>query len=243
MRAEDKELEGPELEKDQRVEASHREEHEEEELPLDVTETVRDTSFEQRSRVMDALQLILAGEKVNVTLFYLPQREQHALEALQAAVTGADSMGEFVFAEDRRGMLEQALAVLQQNLVYGEPSQIAELQSKFDSMAEQIGELRGQLSSLEDAQEERDEFHIAARHGYGPPPAEGGETDDKPVDEGLGAFVSTLMDGPEVVREEKKSSVYDEDDLPALSPTASFDPSPQRRVVKDLPVEDKKGKP
>ncbi|MBA3501565.1 MAG: hypothetical protein M4D80_18675 [Myxococcota bacterium] len=243
MRAEDKELEGPELEREQRVEASHREEHEEQELPLDVTETVRDASFEHRSRVMDALQLILAGEKVNVPLFYLPQREQLALEALQAAVTGADSMGEFVFAEDRRGLLEQALAVLQQNLVYGEPSQIAELQSKFDSMSEQVGELRGHLSSLEDSQEERDEFHIAARHGYGPPPAATGETDEKPVDEGLGAFVSTLMDGPEVVHEEKKSSVYDEDDLPVLAPTASHDPSPQRRVVKELPVEEKKGKP
>jgi hypothetical protein len=277
VRAEEKELEGPDLEREQRVEASHREEHEEEELPVDVTETVRDASFEHRSHVMDALQLILAGEKVNITLFYLPQREQLALEALQAAVTGSDSMGEFVFAEDRRGLLEQALAVLQQNLVYGEPSQIAELQAKFDSMSEQVGDLRGQLSSLEDAQEERDEFHIAARHGYGPPPAATGETDEKPeaqkADPGLVDFIaealfamaevaptrastlageerplekrpSSLMDGPEVVHAPKKSSVYDEDDLPVLSPTASHDPSPQRRVVKELPVEDpKKGKP
>lgn len=243
MRAEDKELEGPDLEREQRVEASHREEHEEEELPVDVTEAVRDTSFEQRSRIMDVLQLILAGEKVNISLFYLPQRESHALETLQAAATGVDTMGEFVFAEDRRPLLEQALAVLQQNIVYGEPSQLAELQTKFDGMSEQIGELRGQLANLEDAQEERDEFHIAARHGYGPPRADGAETDDKPVDEGLGAFVSSLMDGPEVEREDKKSSLYDEADLPALAPTASHDPAPQRRVAKALPADDKKGKP
>jgi hypothetical protein len=242
VRAEEKELEGPDLEREQRVEASHREEHEEEELPVDVTETVRDASFEHRSRVMDALQLLLAGEKVNVSLFYLPQREAHALETLQTAITGTDSMGDFVFAEDRRGLLEQALAVLQQNVVHGEPSQIAELQTKFDAMAGQVGELRDKLASLEDSQEERDEFHMAARHGYGPPRPEGAETEDKP-DEGLGAFVSTLMDGPEVVHVPKKSSVYDEDDLPVLAPTASHDPSPQRRVVKELPVEDKKGKP
>jgi hypothetical protein len=242
VRAEDKELEGPDLEREQRVEASHREEHEQEELPVDVTETVRDASFEQRSRIMDALQLILAGEKVNISLFYLPQREALALETLQTAATGTDTMGEFVFAEDRRGLLEQALAVLQQNIVYGEPSQLTELQSKFDAMSNQVGELRDKLANLEDSQEERDEFHMAARHGYGPPRADGPDTEDKP-DESLGAFVSTLMDGPEVVREDKKSSVYDEDDLPALAPTASHDPSPQRRVVKDLPVDDKKGKP
>ncbi len=246
MRAEDKELEGPDLEREQRVEASHREEHDEEQLPVDVTETVRDTSFEQRSQLMDALRLILAGEKVNVSLFYLPQREAQALETLQTAVTGADSMGEFVFAEDRRGLLEQALAVLQQNIVYGEPSQMAELQSKFDSMTEQVGELRGQLSSLEDSQEERDEFHIAARHGYGPPSGEAGDTADKPApaaDEGLGAFVSTLMDGgPEAVHAARKSSLYDEDELPAPPRAAMHDPSPQRRVAK-LPVEEppKKG--
>src|SRR5690349_6216666 len=126
MDKEDKELEGPELARDQQHEQALTEQHEQEELPEAVTETVRDTGFDHRSRLFDALRLILAGEAVNVSLFYLPQREQHALEALQAAVHGSDSVGEFVFAEDRRALLEQSLAVLQQNLTYGEPAQLAE---------------------------------------------------------------------------------------------------------------------
>ena len=227
----DKELEGQDLARDQQFEAARTEAHEQEELPEAVTETVRDTAFDHRSRLFDALRLILAGEQVNVTLFYLPQREAHALEALQAAVTGADSMGEFVFAEDRRALLEQSLAVLQQNLTYGEPSQLAELQSKFDDMTAQVGELRGRLVNLEDAQEDIEEWHIARQHGIDPETADK-PADDKPADEGLVAFVSTLSDGPEVTHEPKKSSLYDEDEPQIAAPSAMHDLSPQRRVAR-----------
>jgi len=242
VRAEDKELEGPDLEREQRVESSRREAHEEEELPEVVGEEMQDVSFDHRSRLFDALRLVLAGEEVNLTLLYLPQRETHALEALQAAVTGSDSMGEFVFAEDRRGLLEQALAVLQQNLTYGEPSQLAELQSKFDSMTAQVGALRERLVDLEDAQEEIDEFHNAAREKRGDAD---GDKDDKPddkpaPDDGLAAFVSTLT-GPELEQPPKpRSSLYDEDDAPAAAPTATHDPAPQRRVVKKQAPDDPK---
>ncbi|MDQ3369083.1 MAG: hypothetical protein M3680_26970, partial [Myxococcota bacterium] len=163
MRAEDKQLEGQDLEREQRVEASR--EHEVEELPAFAGEAVRDAGFEHRSRLFDALQLILAGERINVSLLYLPQRETHALEALQTAVTGHDSMGEFIYAEDRHSLLEQALAVMQRNLTYGDAAQLATLQSKFDVLTSQVGELRETLGSLEDAQEEREEFHQAARPG------------------------------------------------------------------------------
>ena len=250
MDKEDKELEGPELARDQQHEQALTEQHEQEELPEAVTETVRDQGFDHRSRLFDALRLILAGEAVNVSLFYLPQREQHALEALQAAVHGSDSVGEFVFAEDRRALLEQSLAVLQQNLTYGEPAQIAELQSKFDEMSEQVGELREQLSSLEDAQEDLEEWHIARQHGV----ASEGDKDDKPdapkADPGLVNFIaealyamaevaptktstlageeravaakpSTLSDGPEVKHAVKKTSLYDDDDPPVWTSQAS----------------------
>lgn len=236
MQKEDKELEGPDLARDQQFEAARTEAHEQEELPEAVTETVRDAGFNHRSRLLDALRLILAGEQVNVTLFYLPQREAHALEALQSAVKGADSMGEFVFAEDRQALLEQSLAVLQQNLTYGEPAQLAELQSKFEDMSAQVGELRGRLVSLVDAQEDIEEWHIARLHGMDP------ETADKPADKpepakpdaGLVAFVSTLTDGPEVQPEPKKSSLYDDDDPPAWSSEQQgmLDPAPQRRSAR-----------
>lgn len=214
MRAEELELEGPDLEHEQRVESSHREAHEEEELPVEgVGEEIRDTGFEHRSRLFDALRLILAREQVNLTLLYLPQRETLALEALQAAVTGADAVGEFVFAEDRRILLEQALAVLQQNLTSGDPAQLAELQSRFDAMTAQVGELRERLVDLEDAQEELDEFHNAARKRLGADDA-AGDKDDQPKPDATTPLVdvlaaqlgSTLADGPEVAPAPKPPS-------------------------------------
>jgi hypothetical protein len=174
VRAEEKELEGPELEREQSLESMREAESEQEELPEIAGEQQRDAGFESRSRLLDALQLILAGEEVNVTLLYLPQRETHALETLQAAVKGSDEKGEFVFAEDRRSLLEQALAVLQQNMTYGDPAQMAALQNKFDGLVGQVGELRAQLVELEDAQEDIEEWHSAHERGIEP------ETDDKP---------------------------------------------------------------
>ena len=267
MEKEDKEIEGPDLAREQQFEAARTEAHEQEELPEAVTETVRDQSFEMRSRLFDALRLILAGEQVNVTLFYLPQREAHALEALQAAVTGNDSMGEFVYGEDRKALLEQSLAVLQQNLTYGQPEQIAELQSKFDEMSTQVGELREQLSIKEDAQEDLEEWHNARMLEQG---ADEGDKDDKPEpkpDPGLVDFIaealfamaevaptkaSTLAGeerpvpawrsalsegGPEAKHPPKRSSLYDDADLPSSDVEGMHDPAPQRRVVKPKPVD------
>jgi hypothetical protein len=154
MRAEDKQLEGPELEREHRVEQSRQEAHEEEELPVLAGEQVRDVELDHRSRLLDALQLILAREQVTLSLLYLPRRETQALEFLQTAVTGHDPIGEFVFAEDRQSMLEQALAVLQQNLTYGDPAQLAELHGKFDAMTGRVAALRSELVNLENAQQE-----------------------------------------------------------------------------------------
>jgi len=189
VRAEEKEVEGPDLAKDQRLESEF--EAEQEELPEIATENVQDVALDHRSRVFDALRLILEGEKVNISLLYLPQREALALEALNTAVNGSDSVGEFVFAEDRRALLEQSLAVLQQNLTHGEPSLLSDLQNKFDALTEQVGELRDRLASLEDAQEERDEFHQAAKN-------RDADTDDKPEDKpkddaGLVDFIAEAL--------------------------------------------------
>lgn len=215
MRAEDKQLEGPELEREQRVDRPQA--HEEEEMPVLAGEEVRDVGMDHRSHLLDALQLILAGEHVNLGLLYLPQRETLALEALHAAVHGSDSVGEFVFAEDRRSLLEQALAVLQANLTYGEPAQLAELQSKFGLMAGQLAELREQLTNLEDAQEERDEFHNAAK--LRSEDSDGEQDDDekpkpkpKPADGDkeptLAEFVSTLT-GPALAEPAKPASMLE----------------------------------
>ncbi|HEY5938674.1 MAG TPA: hypothetical protein VIU61_28680, partial [Kofleriaceae bacterium] len=153
MRAEEKELEGPELEREVGLEVEEAKE-EEEEMPILAAEEVVDAELLHKGRLFDALQLILADEELNISLLYLPQREANALEFLQAAVTGQDSMGEFVFAEDRGVLLEQALAVLQANLTQGDQAQLAELHAKFDQLSERVGTLRAELLSLEDAQDD-----------------------------------------------------------------------------------------
>lgn len=171
MRAEDKELEGPDLEREEQTREAAA--HEEEELPAIGGEAVREIEPSHRSTLFDALRLILAGDQVTVALLYLPQRETQALEALQAAVTGQDSIGEFVFAEDRKALLEQALAVLQENVTYGQPEQLAGLHAKFSELTDQIGELRHRLVSLEDAQD--DLFDEKRQYGH----MEGGGAGDK----------------------------------------------------------------
>jgi hypothetical protein len=193
VRAEDKELEGPDLEREERT--REEEELEEEELPALGGEALLDAEHVHRSTVFDALRLVLAGENVTVSLLYLPQRETHALEALQAAVTGHDSVGEFVFAEDRRALLEQALAVLQQNVTHDDPAQLAELHAKFDEVTEQVGELRDRITNLEDAQDDLFE----EKRQYGPQEtADEGDQDDEPGKPAAPAAPADLaLDGPE----------------------------------------------
>jgi hypothetical protein len=207
VRAEDKQLEGQDLEREQRVEASR--EHAIDELPTFAGEEVRDVALDHRSRLFDALQLVLAGAQIDLELLYLPQRETQALDAVRTAVGGRDSLGEFVFAEDRRSLLEQALAVLQQNLTHGEPAQLAALQGKFDMLTSQVGELRTALTDLADAQEEREDFHQAAKPGAAgetadaakpkPRPGKPGKPEDARLDgeeRPQPAPVPSTLDGP-----------------------------------------------
>lgn len=234
MEREQKELEGPDFEREQRVEQSRREQHEEEQLPEVIAAEVRDVGLDHRSRLFDALQLILAGEKVNVSLFYLPQREQLALEALQAAVTGSDTMGEFVFAEDRRMLLEQALAVLQQNLTYGEPAQLAELQGKFDALTAQVGTLRSELVALEDAQEEVDEFHQKAKERF-EDAADKTEPPKPKPDAGLVDFIADALFAMADVAPSKSSTLAGEERASRPSQPSSLTHGPEVKEPPKLP--------
>jgi len=193
VRAEEKELEGGNLEQEIEEEQSREPEEarEEEELPVQGGEALRDIELLHRSSLFDAIRLVLTGEHVTVSLLYLPQRETQALEALQAAVSGQDSVGEFVFAEDRRALLEQALAVLQENVTHGAPEQLAELHAKFAEVTEQIGDLRHRLSNLEDAQEEI----LASERPQEKAATGDGDKDDQDA-KGAGAGGAAL-DGPE----------------------------------------------
>jgi len=232
VRLEDKELEGPDLERAQRI--GPREEREtdeaEHQLPDTATIAVEDIELQHRSRLFDALELILADEALDVELLYLPQRETRALEFLQAAVTGRDQMGMFVFADDRAQLLEQALAVLQQNLTHGSAATLAQLQSKYDQLADHVAGLRERLIDLEDAQDDLMEprVHREVTATPGQPP----ELDDRPEDSITGFIASALqalaavagtdvntlqstLDGPELPDQPAPPSTLSGPDRPA----------------------------
>jgi hypothetical protein len=136
-------------------------------LPEPVAEALVETGVERRAELLGAVRMLLAGEPLNVNLLRIPKREAHALEALQAAVQGRGLRGEFVYAEDRRDLLEQALAVLQPDLSRADDQSARELQAQLSDMSERVVELRATLSDLEDAQDEIVEFHQAAALGKG----------------------------------------------------------------------------
>jgi hypothetical protein len=203
VRVEDKELEGPDLEREQRLEVIDEvTDEEKEELPVLASEEVVDLELVHRGRLFDALALILADEQVTVSLLGLPKREAQALEFLQTAVTGRDvHMGEFVYAEDRKPMLEQALAVLQQNMTHGSSEQIAELHSKFDALAGRLGDIRGRLEELEEAQDDHEYDRERETKAIKP-----GDTADKPDNE-LSGFIASALSALAAVAGTDESTV------------------------------------
>lgn len=147
MRFEDKEVEGPELEHEpEYARENELEEEDEEELPALEADEVLDTRRE--GEVMNAMRAILERRQIVINDLRLPQRELRALEALQAAVRGRDgTLDQFVYASDRRDLLEQALAILQPALIEG-------LGQPFDDLVHEVADLRHELKDLEDAQDE-----------------------------------------------------------------------------------------
>ena len=224
MRLEDKELEGPELEREQRLEVLQDESHErDKELPEHAGAEVVDVGFAERSRLLDALEAILAGENLAIPMLYLPQREAHALEALQAAVSGRDrSMNTFVFAEDRASLLEQALSVLQQNLTQGDAATLAELHAKYEQLTENVAELRDELLGLEDAQddliEQKREEHVA---GDAPDTPENEVEEDESVTGFIASALNALAAVAAVEGEPPFRSTLVGPDLPEATKSAS----------------------
>lgn len=242
MRAEEKEVEGPAVEREaEKVDEGEDREH----LPEIGGEELRDVDRTDGGTLLAAMRQILANAPLNIEQLVLPEREIRALDALQKAVSGKSDKHMFVFAEDRKSLLEQALAVLQPNLTAtGQTSELAEMSDSLAQMTKRVAELRKKLTSLEDAQDElmadeKERFLAAAT----------GETADKPSDpdaprpastvKGPGPEVewkekpitidkgpeakreehaSTLSKGPEVKREERPTSVGDPKDIEAAIP-------------------------
>ena len=129
--------------------------HGEEMLPEPVVEAVHDAALEKRGQLLGAIRMILDRESLIVSNLRLPQLESRALEALQVATSGKSrDLGQFVYASDRRDMLERALAVLQPNLTHADDQTAHELHAQFADLSERVAELRHTLAELEDAQDE-----------------------------------------------------------------------------------------
>jgi hypothetical protein len=149
VRAEEKVVDGPELERDEGKESL--EDEDVEELPVMVDEQVVDRELEHREQVLAATRAIFARGTLVVDTLQLPKRELIALDFLKAAVDGRDrSLAKWIYAEDRRDMLEQALAVLEPILEHGDEMMIRDL----DDVRAKVGALRERLTNLEDAQDE-----------------------------------------------------------------------------------------
>lgn len=188
MRAEDKEVDGRELERDtERQRESELEKSDDAELPELLHDANQTT--ENRGELISVVRAIFNREHVNVENLGLPARELKALEALQAAVEGRDAkLSQFVYASDRRDLLEQALAVLQPNFVVGDEKH-AQLLGVYGDVLERVAALREGLVDKEDAQDDL----LRANTAVTATKAEG-DQDDEPGESTPGE--STLT-GPE----------------------------------------------
>ena len=198
MRAEEKEVDGPDLERHERLTESELDKGDDEELPELLVEQERELVRTERGGLLVAVEAILAHDHVVVDELQLPAHELRALDALKAAVDGRDAkLHQFVFASDRRDMLEQALAVLQPNLAHDDAS--------YTLLVHRVAMLRHELTELEDSQDElldhsqKDE--LAAAQPKPPPPV------DAPaeVDPDAPKPASTLY-GPDEVQAPKQAS-------------------------------------
>jgi hypothetical protein len=127
----------------------------EDQLPEPVVEAVRDAGHERRAQLLGAVRMILGRDRLDIGQLRMPPREAQALAMLQSAVEGKSSdLNSFVYAEDRRDLLERALGVLQPDLGHTDDKSAQELHAQLGDLSERLGELRHRLSSLEDAQDE-----------------------------------------------------------------------------------------
>lgn len=175
MRTEDKEIDGPDIEAaEERRRESELVEYKPDELhDLDgLPESVLEEG--ETSEVLEAMRAILKGDHVIINDLKLSKRHLVALEALKEAFEGKDrNLSRFVFAEDRRQLLEQALAVLQPEL-----AALGAHGAVFEDLLEKVGTLREKLDALEDSEEELIEGRVLSEEEHS-------DSDDKDDDDDL----------------------------------------------------------
>lgn len=201
MRQEDKEVDGPELEQaeERKRENELVEEDEQELLDLDGKPYEMEHDRERGGGAIAAMRHILEGRHIVINDLDLSQRELKALEALKTAKTGkSGDLDKFVYAEDRRTLLEQALAVLQPDLVHLDSD-------SFDELIKEVSDLRTQLNAREDAQEELPHHAEAEKTSE----TDTDDKDDKDDKDDNDKDDDKSLDGPERKIEKPKSSLSD----------------------------------
>ncbi len=229
MRFDEKNLEGQELLLEQEKRENELVEEDQEDVgEIDIAEVLDEGS---ENLLMLAMREILEGRHIVVNDLQLPQRELLALEALKTAVEGKDGkLAQFVYAEDRQDLLEQALSVLQPRLMH-------DVTTEFQDLVARIGTLRSGLKDLEDAQDEL----LEASRLVGVVKGDG-DTDDKPKPTPAPDDDQTLT-GPER-KLEKPTTSLDGPEIADVQVVSTLDRGPEAPekqaapstlVGKDLP--------
>ncbi|MEO8844063.1 MAG: hypothetical protein ABI591_04740 [Kofleriaceae bacterium] len=186
MRFEDKAIDGPELQLEQNQQGAELEREDEQEVPEIRVEELLES--ERENIVLAAMREILERRQVVINDLKLPQRELRALEALKAAVSGKDGeLSQFVYATDRRHLLEQALSVLQPRVMH-------DVTKPFLDLVQRVGSLRHDLKELEDAQDNLLEAHREV--GFAKADPNTTDTTDKPKPK-PDPDADLSLDGPE----------------------------------------------
>jgi hypothetical protein len=224
VRAEEKQVDGPEIQRAEQKESLL--DREEKELQQGIANE-RPVDHERDTQLVATMKGILEKRPIAVRELGLPPRETQALEMLQNAVNGRHVRTDrFTYAEDRRSMLEQALAILQPNLTSSHTSIVDSVRTEVEQLVGQVHDLRIYLMNLEDSQED---LHEGVRQEKFASPAGAGDTADKPkpTDEDGTPTKSSLTDGPEAKRSEKKSSLSDGPDAKRESTKSSLSDGPE----------------
>jgi hypothetical protein len=186
--------------------------------------------FEDRTESMPALDAL-----------QLSAQERSALDALGTAYGGREGRyNTFVYAEQRRELLEQALSALQPILTL-DVSASAELRENYERMVEQVTELRERLVNLEDSQDDEmvqretikkteegsadeDDKDDKGDSTSALEPAPGDQPStlfDGPAAPEKTAAKSSLSDGPAVVQPGQRSTLLDEESSGTRSSAAA----------------------
>lgn len=139
-----------------RVEVLEREERDEEHAEADFEEEVPAQAAGHYEQMMHVLGAVFRDQDVDLeAIAELSVDEKRALEALREVVRGRDSIEDrILYAEERLGMLNQVLAVLQPTLAMALTPELTALRDEYDAVVAEVVGLRDRLESLDSAQEE-----------------------------------------------------------------------------------------